>query len=62
MTMRVDHVSFCITGYQEFSGPVIIRQDFVPKDDDPLVAALLERNREMLLAAVQAEGEAKGIL
>lgn len=51
--IRVDSVSVAITTYQEFEGSHVINFTFAPAADDPLLAALLARNEQILMAAVR---------
>ena len=57
MTMRVDRVVVAILGTIEFSGRDALELDWEPNADDPLVAALLERHRQMQQAQMMLAAE-----
>ena len=53
MTFRADSISVTVTGAQSFAGPQVITFSWSPGQDDPLLRALLDKNEELLMAAVR---------
>lgn len=62
MGVRVDSVSVSMDVYVEFEGHSTVRFSYTPAPDDPLVAALVAKNEELLRVELASAVPAEGLL